>query len=247
MCWFKKWFKKKKEEKPKKPDFSKYEIKINGKVMCAYEAMTGKPFSRISTEDDIKHLFYCSLVYNNKDFATLSYGVFELLISDQSVSEWLLEEYLKIGDFLAQFKADVLAEEETGSEKESEENVFYMLEALSGLIVKMGIDPEYVMYRMEEWEITYYYRMLRQMERERLTEERLWTYLTILPHCGKKLGSPEKMLPFEWEKNNNKAQKELEINTQAALAFLTRNNKNGTGEFDTGIGQTAVGEGGENT
>ena len=55
------------------------------------------------------------------------------------------------------------------------------------------------------------------------------------------------MLPFEWEKNNNKAQKELEINTQAALAFLTRNNKNGTGEFDTGIGQTAVGEGGENT
>ena len=64
------------------------------------------------------------------------------------------------------------------------------------------------MYDMEEWEISYYYRMMRDMDRDRLTEERLWTYLTILPHVGKKLGSPQKMLPFEWEKNENKRKAE---------------------------------------
>lgn len=218
---------KKKEQAQQKPDFSKYKIKINGKVMCAYEAMTGKPFLKIQTEDEIKHLFYCSLVFNNAEFETLDYGVFEFLISDPEVGQWLLGEYLKIGDFIQQFKTDVANEEDEETEEDGEDKAFFMLEAISGLIVKMGLDPNYVMYDMQQWEIAYYYRVMRDMDRERLTEERLWTYLQILPHVGKKLGTPEKMLPFEWEKNNNKAQKQLEQNTQAAVAFLSRARKNG--------------------
>lgn len=223
---------KKKDTQPQKPDFSKYKVKINGKVMCAYEAMTGKPFLKIQTEDEIKHLFYCSLVFNNEEFETLDYGVFEYLVSDPEVGGWLLGEYVKIGDFIQQFKTDV-AEEEEQSEEEGEDKAFFMLEAISGLIVKMGIDPHYVMYDMQQWEIAYYYRVMRDMDRERLTEERLWTYLQILPHVGKKLGTPDKMLPFEWEKNNNKAQKQLEQNTQMAVAFLSRAKKNAEGESNT--------------
>ena len=206
MSWFKR---KKKEQEPQKPDFSKYKVKINGKVMCAYEAMTGKPFLKIQTEDEIKHLFYCSLVFNNTEFETLDYSVCE---------------------FIQQFKTDVTKEENEEEDQEGEDKTFFMLEAISSLIVKMGMDPNYVMYDMQQWEIAYYYRVMRDIERERLTEERLWTYLQILPHVGKKLGSPEKMLPFEWERNNNKVQRELEHNTQAAVAFLSRARKNGKGE-----------------
>lgn len=244
MCLFKK---KKKEEKPKKPDFSKYKIKINGKVMCAYEAMTGKPFMKIQTEDEIKHLFYCSLVFNNPEFETLDYGVFEFLVADPEVQEWLLGEYVKISDFMQQFKTDVTKEEDETEEEGEVDKTFFMLDAISGLIVKMGIDPNYVMYEMQQWEMFYYYRIMRDMDRERLTEERLWTYLTILPHCGKKLGGPEKMLPFTWEKDNNKAQKELEANTQAALAFLRRDNNNGERGLDDSTEQGGVREVGENT
>ena len=229
MSWFKR---KKKEQEPQKPDFSKYKVKINGKVMCAYEAMTGKPFLKIQTEDEIKHLFYCSLVFNNAEFETLDYGVFEFLISDPEVGGWLLGEYMKIGDFIQQFKTDVAEEEDDKEEKEGEDKAFFMLEAIPSLIVKMGMDPNYVMYDMQQWEIAYYYRVMRDMDRERLTEERLWAYLQILPHVGKKLGTPEKMLPFEWEKNNNKAQRALEVNTQAAVAFLSRARKHGKGEPD---------------
>ena len=219
-------FRKKKEKQEKKTDFSGYKIKINGKVMCAYEALTGKPFIKIETEDEIKHLFYCSLVANNEEFSTLEYEVFEYLISDQEVMDWIANEYIKIGKFLSQFKVDIGDDEEDENEKgaKKEEMVFYMLDAISGLIVRMGIDPRYVMYDMEEWEITYYYRMMREIDRERLTEERLWTYLQVLPHVGKKIGDPEKMLPFPWENRKKRVEKELEKNSAAAFAFLTGQN-----------------------
>lgn len=215
-------FKKKKKESQERTDFSKYKIKINGKVMCAYEALTGKPFLKIQTPEDIQHLFYCSLVLNNEDFSTMEYEVFQYLMADEEVVKWLSDEYVKIGKYLSQFRTDIGDEEEgeKGEKKNEEDKAFYMLEAVSGLIVKMGLDPNYVMYKMEEWEIAYYYRMMRDMDRERLTEERLWTYLQVLPHVGKKLGGPEKLFPFPWDHNDKKKEKDLEANTSAAMAFL---------------------------
>lgn len=222
------WFRKKKEKTgmDNTPDFSKYKIKVNGKAMCTYEALTGKPFLKVETEDDIKHLFYASLVSNNEEFSTLEYEVFEYMLSDKDILDWMSDEYVKIGNYLAQFKLDIgedEAEKKRGGENKEEDKVFYMLDAISGLIVKMGIDPKYVMYDMEEWEISYYYRIMRDLDRERLMEGRLWTYLQVLPHVGKKLDRPEKLLPFPWEKDERtKAQEDLKKNSAAAVAFLTR-------------------------
>ena len=237
-------FKRKKAVQQEHTDFSKYKIKINGKVMCAYEALTGKPFLKIETPDDVQHLFYCSLVLNNEDFSTMEYDVFQYLMADEEVVEWMSNEYVKIGNYLAQFKTNIgdFEDEEEGKDKEEDDKTFYMLEAVSGLIVKMGLDPDYVMYRMEEWEISYYYKMMRDMDRVRLTEERLWTYLQVLPHVGKKLGSPEKLLPFPWENNDKKRQLEVEKNTAAAVAFLTRQ-RNGERSTDNRTGQEATGSG----
>lgn len=212
--------KKKEETKQEHTDFSKYKIKVNAKVMCAYEAMTGKPFLKVSTEDEIMHLFYCSLVVNNEDFSTMEYGTFEYLVLDQEVARWLSEEYIKIGKYISQFKTNIGEDEEPSGEGDNDDKVFYMLDVIPGLIVRMGMDPNYVMYSMEEWEIAYYYRIMQDMDKTRLTEERLWTYLQILPHVGKKLSGPEKLLPFPWEKSNKRVEKELEKNTAAAVAFL---------------------------
>lgn len=232
MCLFKK---KKKEKPTPKPDFTNYRIVINGKVMCAYEAMTGKPFLKIETEEDIKKLFYCSFVFSNPDFRTTTYDVFELIIEEPEVGKWMAGEYVKIGEFLKQFSARILSDddEQEVEAQEDDGRTFFMLEALSSLIVRMGLDPNYVMYQMDEWEITYYYRIMRDMDRERLIENRLWTYLQILPHCGKKLQSPEKMLPFAWENSEKKRQKELDNNTKAAVAFFAKQEeKDGERRFD---------------
>lgn len=233
-------FKRKKQEQENRTDFSKYKIKITGKVMCAYEVLTGKPFLKIKDEDDIKHLFYCSLVMNNDEFSTMEYEVFEYLITDQAVLEWMSGEYMKIGNFLTQFRQNIFDEKsDAETDGDEDEKTFYMVEAISGLIVKMGLDPHYTMEEMQEWEISYYYHMMRDMERERLTEERLWTYLQILPHVGKKLGGPDKFLPFPWETEKNK--NKLLENSGAAFAFLTKQNEkqldNNTKSEGTGGGQ----------
>lgn len=213
-----KLFNKKKETPKKKTDFSKYNVEINIKTMCAYEALTGKPFVKVDSEDEVKHLFYCSLIVNNKDLSTMTYSVFETLIEDEDVASWLVDKYMRISACLSQFNS-VIADNPDGEDEEPRD--FYITEAASGLIVKMGMDPHYVMYEMNQWEMVSYYEMLRTMERERLTEARMWTYLQILPHVGKKLGGPEKLVPFPWDEDNKKkAEKELEKNTAAAMAFL---------------------------
>lgn len=222
---------KKKEPEIKHTDFTKYKIKITGKVMCAYEALTGRPFLKIETPEDIQYLYYCSLVLNNPEFATMEYEVFKYLMLDAEVVEWMTNEYLKISKYLKQFMTnigDFEEIEESKGKKGEDDTVFYMLDAIPGLIVRMGLDPHYVMEEMQQWEITYYYRIMQDMDRARLTEDRLWTYLQILPHIGKKLEGPEKLLPFPWEKQDKRKLKELEKNTKAAVAFLNRSVKNGT-------------------
>jgi hypothetical protein len=51
---------------------------------------------------------------------------------------------------------------------------------------------------------------------------------------GKKLGGPEKLVPFPWEAGEKQKakQKELENNSKAAFAFLTKRNSNGEGRID---------------
>lgn len=229
-------FKRKKPEK-KKTDFSKYSVGINIKTMCAYEALTGKPFVRVESEDEVKHLFYCSLIINNKELSTMTYSVFETLIEDEEVVSWLVNEYMRISACISQFNSTI--EGEAGS---GDTNDFFISEAASGLIVRMGLDPHYVMYEMSQWEMVNYYEMMRNMEKERLTEERFWTYLKILPHVGKKIGGPEKLVPFPWDKDKQESvQKELEKNTDAAVAFLG-GKRNGKGRLDDTNGQGIIPE-----
>ena len=212
------WKKKEKEPVKKKMDFSQYSVEINIKTMCAYEMLTGKSFMKIESDDEVKHLFYCSLVVNNKELSTMPYDVFEVFIEDEEVINWLADKYIRISKFMSQFSNNYSTVEE---KEEKDDNNFYISEAASGLIVRMGLDPHYVMYEMSQWEMVSYYEMMSNMEKDRLTEERLWTYLKILPHVGNQLSGPEKLLPFPWGKDmNKKAQEDLEKNTAAAVAFL---------------------------
>ena len=157
----------------------------------------------------------------------MSYDVFEVLLEDEEVVAWLVEKYMKLSACISQFSSTI----GTGNgDADVDNKVFYIMEAAAGLIVRMGMDPHYVMYEMDQWEMTSYYDMMQSMERDRLTEERLWTYLKVLPHVGKKLSGPEKLIPFPWDKEKtDKIQKELEKNSASAFAFLTGNRNNGKG------------------
>lgn len=213
-----KWFKKKKKEEVKKLDFSGIKITLNIKSICYYEYLSGKSFFSAKMEDDDLFKLLYALIINNNDDVQITYNAFTYMIEDARVQNWCLLQLEKIRKETEQLsfkqKEDVAQSGETQQVKVTDIAMF--------LITKHHIDPTYVMEKMKLWEMSEMVLSCSKDTEERLTEERLWTYLTIMPHVdGKKLGGPEKLLPFPWDdKSQNAKQKEFERHAKAATMFL---------------------------
>lgn len=207
-----------------KKDFKNYKIKLNMRAMCLYEAITGKSFFDFS-EDNMEDMFkvlYCSFVANNDLKMTL--GTFLKLLEDKEVQKWLLYEYDKIGKFNTQFSS---------KSKDGQDNTEKSTEKLKArdiagfLIVRCGMDADYVYDRMNFFEIEDYMRAFEAEQKDNLERERLWTYLTISPQIdGKKIKSPEDMLKFSWEKEDKK--ESLDNNMDLIRKILGKKN----GQYD---------------
>ena len=99
-------------------DFSKYVFKLNLKSCCLYEQISGNNFLKLSTEEDVLLLVYCCLVVNNPSLL-MTFKVFQTLMADKKVSQWLIKQYEKVGEFNAQIKVSYKEEKEEGK-KENE-------------------------------------------------------------------------------------------------------------------------------
>lgn len=91
------------------------------------------------------------------------------------------------------------------------------------LIVRGGLDPHYVMYEMDLYEMGVFAESIGEVQKERMEEQRLWTYYSILPHVGSdKLKHPSDLLTFAWEEDSKRRQylKELEANEERLNKFL---------------------------
>ena len=207
-------------------DFSNYKLKLNIKSCCLYEQITGKSFLKLSTEEDVLALVYCSLVVNNPSLL-MTYKVFKTLITDKKVSRWIAKEYERISEFNAQIKVQEPPKVEKEKKAEGEPEELNMTDIASALIVRHGVDAHYVMYEMELWEIQPYFNAADIQRKNDLITQRFWTYLTIAPNINtKKVKSPEELVPFDWEeKKEDRIKKQLEKDTAAAVAFLRGNNR----------------------
>jgi hypothetical protein len=68
------------------------------------------------------------------------------------------------------------------------------------LIVMGGMDARYVMREMTVEDMLMFVKALDDKQRQEAESQRLWTYLSMLPHVdGKKLNTPQKLLMFPWE------------------------------------------------
>lgn len=195
-----------------------YKIALNIKSCCMYEQIFDKNFLKMNEVDDVLELMYCCVVVCNPSLM-MTYDTFKVFVQDAKVAKWLEKEYRKISEFNAQIKKKE-PEVDAGGEKEEEAQELTMTDIASTLIVKYGIDPHYVMFEMELWEIQAYLTAADVQRKAELVERRFWTYLTIAPHIdGKKIKKPEDLVPFEWEKGENKPTIDSKT-TVAALGFL---------------------------
>lgn len=208
-----------------KKDFKNYKIKLNMRAMCLYEAITGKSFFDFS-EDNMEDMFkvlYCSFVANNDLKMTL--GTFLKLLEDKEVQKWLLYEYDKIGKFNTQFSSKSKDGQDNAENKT--EDKLKARDIAGFLIVRCGMDADYVYDRMNFFEIEDYMRAFEAEQKDNLERERLWTYLTISPQIdGKKIKSPEDMLKFSWEKEDKK--ESLDNNMDLIRKILGKKN----GQYD---------------
>lgn len=150
----------------------------------------------------------------------ITYDSFKLLIENEKLLNRLFLKYSSTMKYLNQFNANTANTESTE---------LTITQLATSLIVKYGVDAHYVMCEMEMWEIEGYFEMAEDKKKEMLTEQRLWTYLDILPHIdGKKISSPQQMLPFVWEEDDikNKANTDLkEKEDMICRLFAQQNTK----------------------
>lgn len=201
--------------------FEDYTIRLNLKTCCLYEQIFGKNFLKMSDAEDALELMYCCVVANNPSLL-MTFNTFKTFIQDKKVAKWIEKQYTRISEYNSQIQ--IKGKENSTEEKDGEEvEELAMTDIASSLIVRYGIDPHYVMYEMELWEIQPYLNQADIQRKADLISQRFWTYLTIAPHIdGKKIKSPEELVPFEWEeKKANKVNQYLENNSKAAFAFLT--------------------------
>lgn len=217
--WFKKLFKKKSTEvenvisKPKRLKMDDVNFKFNIKSICYFETLTDKSFFEI-TDEDIFDMLYSIYMVNNPD-KMLKRETFMNIIQRRDILTWMINEYSKFSEIISQFK---IPEQDNKSDNiiTDDTKKIRISDYVSTLIIEHGVDPHYIYYEMDIWEIPILFEAIDTKIKKELTDKRFWTYMSISPHIDtKKCKTPEDLISFEWEKENKKKNREQELKNNA--------------------------------
>lgn len=203
-------------------DLTKYKIKLNVASARLFEQISGKSFFKIGEEDAFK-LAYSVLIANNPEL-NFTFDTFMLLLQDKKIANWITREIEKENSFQAQLKFvkrnKLVEKAEEGSE--DVEALKTISDYASVLIVNFGMDAHYVNYEMPLYEMEDYFFIAEMKRRNDLSNQRLFTFLTMLPQLdSKKKIMPEDILPFPWEQNAKKANAEEDLKKKQAMIMAT--------------------------
>lgn len=213
---------------------------LNAKAGCLYEKLTGKNFFKITTEEEILYLTYAIYVINNQK---ISFDLFCEMLNNKHFAKNIGDGFKNIGEFNKQFKVGNYDEnnEQTDENNEQKEENISLTDICSVLIVKYKIDPHYVYYEMDLWEIVDYFKWAETCYHAEMEEKRMWAFLLIPFHDGK-MKKPDDLFKFPWESDNSL--RNLEANKDAIKRTFAafRKKKQEDGGFNTTVGPTGYEE-----
>lgn len=183
-------------------------IKLTIKACCLFEQMTGKSFFKCETQEDVLHILYAMFIDTND--LTITYKTFLSMLENKKMVKALMKDYNDICKYLEQLNLNKKIEDYNHGKKGAEEELT-ITNIASSLIVQHGLDPSYVMEKMQMWEIMPLFEAAENKRRAELMDKRFWTWLTICPHIdSKKIKSADQLFKFDWEKGGKqKAEKDL--------------------------------------
>lgn len=210
--WLKNLFKKNNTKvlisKPKL-DLRNIKFNLNIKSICYFEKLVGISFY------DFEEIYLLELMYsifhiNNPDMK-ISFEAFKLLMERDDVAEYFLKDFTNISKMIQQISEEKKEIKNTNSDKQEGINKT-ITDYITTLIIEYGMDPHYVYYEMEMWELYHYFEAIDTKIKRDLINRRFWTYLQIMPHIdSKKCKTPEDLISFEWEKETIKKKKENDL------------------------------------
>jgi len=172
-----------------------YILKLNLKSIILFEKTYKKSFYDLE-ESDYSKLLYCMFRANNDFLHT--YEVFTTMLQNKRFAMQAFGELEKILELMP--KEDFETKDASIEEEESHP---FVSEFAAKLIVNVGVNADYVFEKMELWQMKDLFQAFEEKEKNRLTEDRLWAFLQMSPWLdSKKKVTPEKLLPFTWEKEN---------------------------------------------
>lgn len=203
----------------------KRELAFNFKAIMMFEKLSGVSYFEL-TDENYVFLIYAMYMVKHPYTYMQFWDFIKIFGNNKKVTKQMITEFGEYMEYLKQY-SDTTPKTEEKDEGETEEKTKQTItDIVAYLITSCGIDPHYVMYEMELWEIEPYMKCAERKKKEELESERLWTYLNISPHIDtKKCKSPEKLIPFPWEKEEQKIKQnqELENNRFAITNMIGKN------------------------
>lgn len=187
----------------------KRELTFNFKTMMMFEKLSGQSYFKISEENYVYMLYAMYMAKHPETYMTVM-DFANIFGNNKKVTKQMLKEFGELMDYTKQYMENSNKELKKGKDGKEDEST--ITDIAMYLITVCGVDPHYVMYEMELWEIEPYMKFAERNKREELEQQRLWTYMGVMPHIDtKKCKSPDKLLTFPWEVENHKEKTEKEL------------------------------------
>lgn len=203
----------------------KRELAFNFKAIMMFEKLSGVSYFDL-TEENYVFLIYAMYMVKHPYTYMQFWDFIKIFGNNKKVTKQMITEFGEYMEYLKQYSDTTPKTEENDKGETEEKTKQTITDIVAYLITSCGIDPHYVMYEMELWELEPYMKCAERKKKEELESERLWTYLNISPHIDtKKCKSPEKLIPFPWEKEEQKIKQnqELENNRFAITNMIGKN------------------------
>ena len=174
-----------------------------------YERLSGQSFFDFNVEN-IAMLLYCTFYTSNE--LEIKYDTFVGLLDNEQIANWMMLKYKDILGVVQQYPKEEQETQEKPTD-DGEHKRMTMTDLATSLIVDYGVNADYVMNKMDLWEVEPMFTACDTKVKRHYEEERLWAYIGVMPHIdGKNVKGPDQLLPFPWEKEVKKKKIEKDLN-----------------------------------
>lgn len=194
-----------------------YKIRITIKAISVYEKLADKAYSEldITDENDIL-LFLYSIIIANNDTRILFNDFKAVMLTNKKLFTKLFTAFTDEMRFIEQFNK---TEDNKSTEANTDSKATSITAIIPLLVQDCRLDINYVLNEMQLYEISEHLQHYQNNYRSEKELSRLWTYLQMLPHCGKSLKEPTDIYKFYWE-NQKEVSKDMNMSNEELAEIL---------------------------